>query len=127
MRKLWQLIPLSAIVVVLVAAGPSDPFAGSWEATDTDGSNMSLNLGGAGDERTVLLFDDLATSPCPDPQPLALRGTGTVTDGSTLEAVLSGTCENGEEVGPFDVTFTYEDETNTLIDSLDIVWHRHSG
>jgi hypothetical protein len=125
---------LVAMPAAALAAGPSDPFIGSYRAIDTsfDGSNMLLSFGGAdqhpnsppGPEgiRRVIWLDDFATV-CGGGRFFA-EGVGFV-DGDTTLVFFEIYCGNGGTlIGEDVVAFTFDPADGTLTDTYDTVWSR---
>jgi hypothetical protein len=106
------------------ASDPRSPFLGTWELF-AHGSQHTLEIQPSGDGVYELaLFDEGATV-CDG---LPARGTGVGTLASTTEMTVTSqviTCEDGtvlEDVPS--ITYTYDSETDTLLESSGEFWHR---
>ena len=107
-----------------LAAGPSDPFVGSYRAVDTafDNSNMLLAFGGPSGIRRVIWLDDRGTV-CGGERFFA-EGVG-FTDGNTIFVVFELYCgSSGNLIGEDVLELTADPTTGTLTDSYGIVWAR---
>jgi hypothetical protein len=123
---------LAAVVLAVAMAAPvaaGDSFTGHWEATDTDGSNMTLDIWATGARYRTVLYDD-GGSVCgvfdEDGNPTVgavVWGTGTAT-GVTLTVPFTGKCvTNGARPFRGTSTFEYDSGTDTLWDGS-VTWHR---
>jgi hypothetical protein len=117
-----------------------EAFLGTWSATDVDGSSMSLQLGGSGLTRSVVLVDDLATGACEPDAAITLKGDGLIGsvlgDGRFIAVDISGRCAGGGAFVSAVSKFEYDASTNTLVGPLEpleigasptawtVVWHR---
>jgi hypothetical protein len=116
---------LTFVLVSATAGKPSDPFLGVWTSVDTDGSNQTISFGGSGSLRFVHYFDDGASA-CGWPEDnvtATLNGTGTVS-GDTLTTDLTGQCNGTGQDLSSSATYTYDSNTNTLLDSFGVTWSR---
>ena len=134
MRKGIRLAGAILLLVVLLvtsvgvaSAAPRDPFRGVWYAVDVDSSNMKMVFSGGGVSRRMLWQDDY-WSICAGGPGIG-RGTGEV-DGDTLHATVDVYC-GGALAGTFDMDFTYDSGTGTLLNHVfvvppvDVTWYRH--
>jgi hypothetical protein len=106
----------SALLICSSALGaPDDPFTGAWTATDTDGSTLRLQIGGANAAgvRHVTLFDDFATG-CGGGSATAI-GSGGVS-GNTIEASALTRCHSTNTTFPS--TISIEAVDGTLISGV---------
>lgn len=117
----------SAVLAPTAASAASGALAGTWASLDTDGSNQVLDITGSGRQAYSMVYvDDSATGAC-DGNPAQLAGPGFV-DGSDLLMVATLVClPGGNVIGTrLAINFHYDAGTDTLNDSLGIVWHRVS-
>jgi hypothetical protein len=106
----------AALLICSSALGASDdPFTGAWTATDTDGSTLRLQIGGANAAgvRHVTLFDDFATG-CGGGSATAI-GRGGVT-GNILDASVLVRCHSSHTTFP--ATILIEAVDGTLISGV---------
>jgi hypothetical protein len=106
------------------------PARGRWVATDSDGSSMTLEVIENPDGSfSIVMIDDDATacrrdSDSQGPFDFQAEGRGTA-DGLTLDLHgFTGTCTHTGRTISFDIAFTYDPGTDTLLDSYDIRWYR---
>ena len=130
MRKI--LLVACCAVLLALTLGPvtaalavDDVFQGTWTAIDSDGSNLTLTIqgSGTGGRHAVRELDDSA-SVCGG-APASVQGWGTV-DGDTMDVLWTLACQPGGNPfrGPVTEIFTYDPGSDTLTDSLGIVFHR---
>ena len=127
MRRSFRVMVSVALVAAFSGVGsvataqPPDPFIGHWQATDNDGSNLSLSISGG--PHRVTLVDDLATGCIVDSRAVAL-GAGTVS-GSVIDIVLDVHCIADGTVTPFSIPLTLVDDTLVDFDSEpDVIFSR---
>jgi hypothetical protein len=132
---LRRIVPAGALAVLavvtgLLLAGPAVAATpaevdGTWGSVDIDGSNqiMMIKAQPSG-SFSVLLTDDWATV-CRGGPALAV-GTGALR-GDILSVRYDVRCYNGTPVGPVTVVYTYASATNTLTDSVGVVWIHLAG
>ena len=122
---------ISALTVTSVLAA-RDPFIGSWESTDSDGSYQTLTIGGGPDNTYHVRYYDSAASVCGiDPKTNDLyaayyRGLLTGSDGS-IAGLIDVYCMTPPPTliwGDAYITYTYDASNDTIIDSGGIVWNR---
>jgi hypothetical protein len=114
-----------------VITGPDFfPASGSWVATDNDGSSMTLEVTqNTNNSFLILMIDEDATFCSKDtdsqvPIGLQAEGSGTAS-GFTLSLYdVTAVCKETDKTISFDISFTYDPDTDTLLDSLDVLWHR---
>lgn len=109
------------------AAPPSDPFVGTWESVDLDGSNQTMTFRGRGPVKGFTYFDDDATAACETGGEFTARGTGEV-DGDTIATSFKNVrCEDGtrrDDLRGVGDVLVYDAETDSLTDGFGIVWSR---
>ena len=116
-------------VSTVAYAAPPSPFVGNWKATDVDGSDMSLAIGGKPDGPFKITLTDKYISFCDGEAGIA-RGTGWLNenDPNLLEADLHLECFTTGAILDFHVTFRYHPVTNTLSLRYSFgqvtIWHR---
>lgn len=101
-----------------------DSFSGQWEAIDAfDNSNLTMTITKDGSNRyTVLLSDDKRRNQCGtngDEPVFAYQGEGSgEADGNVLSTNLTFWCLTNphSQLGTHNITFTYDETTNTLSD-----------
>jgi len=109
------------------ASGSQEPFTGSYQSIDFDGSNQLLAIGGplggpSAMFRRVSYVDDFGTV-CGGARFFA-EGLGVV-DGNTISVLFEIYCGNaGNLIGKDFITFTVDPADGTLTDSYDVVWTR---
>jgi hypothetical protein len=109
------------------SAGPrGDVFQGTWTSIDLDGSNMTLEIRGSGQEghHAMYLFDDFTTGAC-NGAPAHVQGAGVV-DGNSLVMTGPLTCMPGGNPlqSPVSLGFQYNPGTDTLTDDSGVTWYR---
>ena len=113
-------ILVAAVLVVGAAAAP-DPFKGTWYATDIDGSNQTLRIGGGpGNSYHVRYYDDGATicgwtSGASGPAASAngsLSALGNELSGNLPVYCLTSPRSQYDDDFPF--VFTYDPGTDTM-------------
>ncbi len=135
-------IILSSLVVLIVAfsvtavayAAPDPPFLGHWEATDVDGSEMGLSIGGRPTGPFQITWTDDYISFC-NGEAGIVRGTGSLNeiDPNLLEADIHLECFRSGATLDFHVTFRYHPVTDTFsvrwsFDNQPVtIWHRPGG
>ena len=119
-----------ALSVTSVAyAAPKSPFLGKWQATDVDGSDMSLSIAGRSTGPFQITWTDKYISFC-NGEAGILRGTGWLNgaDPNLLEADVHLECFTTGDTLDFHVTFRYHPATNTLSIRYDFgavtIWFR---
>jgi hypothetical protein len=119
-----------ALSVTSVAyAAPKSPFLGKWQATDVDGSDMSLSIAGRSTGPFQITWTDKYISFC-NGEAGILRGTGWLNgaDPNLLEADVHLECFTTGDTLDFHVTFRYDPATNTLSIRYDFgavtIWYR---
>src|SRR5918996_2302697 len=119
---------------VLPAGDPRRAFVGTWEATDQDGSSLTMEIRATRDDALEILVRDDAAAVCSG-TPSTMTGTGRLS--GTDELVIPTpvlTCQDGSEPvalsGPpleeqlRNLTFIHDREADTLTDNFDVVWGR---
>jgi hypothetical protein len=118
-------------------ADPRRPFLGTWVATDLNGSTQTMAISASGDQAVnIVVHDDLATV-CSG-APSTTTGTGQVRNDTELVVPSPAlTCDDGSEPqalsGPpleeqlRNLTFIDHPESDTLTDTLGLVWARPRG
>jgi hypothetical protein len=109
------ILALALSVSTTVSAAPASPFLGHWTAADTDGSAMTLNIGGPPTGPFQLTWTDDYISYCAG-GPGMVRGTGWLNEADTnlLEADVHLECFTTGDTLDFHVTFRYHPATNKL-------------
>jgi hypothetical protein len=120
---------LAAVPGAALAAKPDDPFRGSYQSIDFDGSNQLLAFGGPdapsgpSNVRRVIYLDDNATLACGGGRFFA-EGVGFV-DGDSIVVFFEVYCGNaGTFIGDDVIVFTADPAAGTLSDTYDVVWTR---
>jgi hypothetical protein len=105
-----------------------EAFGGVWQATDSDGSAMTLGFSGSGLTRDVEYFDELATGECDPAVSYTLTGTGTIGtvsgQGRLITVDFFGGCTGKPGASFPDRTIEYVVATDTLVDGAGTIWHR---
>lgn len=114
-----------AIPAAALAAAPTSPFTGSWEAVDYDGSHETLVVSAGA--RPSVIFQDFYARGCdgagnPSSHWTA-AGTGEV-DGDYLWVSFQKSGCGTFLKGGYEDYYVYDSGTDTLIGSDDIVWTR---
>lgn len=104
------------------AAGAS-PFPGHWEATDIDGSDIRLSIGGPPGGPFQITWTESYISFC-DGGPGIVRGTGALNGGDPylMEADLTVECLRTGETLAFHLSFYYHPFSDVLTTSYDGLW-----
>jgi hypothetical protein len=113
---------------------PADPFVGTWESVDLDGSSQIMEIRATGDDAYEIGVHDDSTGVCSE-TPSTMTGAGRLQGAAELlipSPVL--TCDDGSEPealsGPpleeqlRNLTFVRDPATDTLTDSFGVVWSR---
>jgi hypothetical protein len=123
MRRLLSFALVGALLGVVAApvaaTAAGSPFTRSWSAVDVDGSVMTLTFVGTGETRTVAYVDLRATTCGGDVY--EFTGEGTIV-GNVIHVDGSGGCV-GDPAGPFEGTWTYQPDSDTLWDGW-VSYHR---
>lgn len=114
-----------SIPAAALAAPSASPFAGTWVSTDFDGSSQLLLVAGGGHPSVV--YQDFYASGCdtyagPDTHWVA-AGTGTVEDDVLWISYRKSGCGTFLQ-GGYEDYYTYDSDSDTLIDSVGIIWTR---
>ena len=126
------LLLISAAVVSTAAAAPN-PFIGAWESIDTDGSYQTLTIGGGPGDTHFARYYDFGATVCgldPDTNEIlyAASAMGFLTEtGNDIHGSVQVYCQTAPpEPLPYlsQLAFTYQAETDTLIDIWGVVWSR---
>lgn len=107
------------------ASAASGSLAGTWTSVDSDGSNQTLEIMGAGNHAySMIYYDDSATNAC-DGDPARVTGPGFV-DGNDLLMAGAIVCLPGGNPlrTRIDISYVYDAGTDTLTDAFGIVWQR---
>lgn len=137
MYKDVRLIVITAALLLALALGnsnvfaASDPFIGSWESIDSDGSYQILTIGGGPGASYHVRYYDYGATICglgPGGEFLyAASAQGVITDsGSGLTGTLAVYCRSSPPTfwGNADFHFGYNAATDTLTDGFGITWTR---
>ena len=104
--------------------------SGSWVTTDSDSSSMTLDIIQNIDTSFSILMMDEAASVCrkdnesQDPISFQAEASGTASGFSLNLYGITGVCQGTEKTISFDISFTYNPDTDTLLDSYNLIWHR---
>ena len=119
---------LSALLATAAGAGRT-PFLGGWEATDLDGSSMTLRMGGGSTTFRVSLRDDGATICNPD-DPFEFgataRGTAFISGPNLAQGFWDVTCQTRPPTLVLEraaFSFTYLPGSDQLWDGS-VLWDR---
>lgn len=111
---------------------PVDPFVGTWESIDLDGSAQRMTIQGPEDGiYQIDVFDDGSTV-C-EGTPATASGTGTLATRTRMTISQTYTCEDGtvhseiEGIRLDDWSLVYDPATDTLVDPTEVVWHREGA
>ena len=124
------LLLLSTMTVTAVLAA-RDPYIGTWESTDWDGSYQTLTIGAGPDNTYHVRYYDFGASVCgTDPQTnefyaASARGFLSPLDGN-IEGTIAVTCltRPPEFYNDADVTYGYDSSNDTLIGADGNTWDR---
>ena len=116
------------------ASDPRSVFLGTWEATDTDGSSLTMVMRATRDGTSEIVVRDDAAAVCSG-APSTMTGTGgfSGTDSVVIPTPVLICADGSEPValsGPpledqlRDLTFVHDPETDTLADSFGVLWRR---
>lgn len=107
------------------AASPATSFTGNWTSTDFDGSSQTLTVSGG--KVPSVTFQDFYASGCDnDGVPTThwtASGRGSV-DGDTLWITYHKSGCGAFLQGGYEDVYTYDAGSDTLIDSVGIIWYR---
>jgi len=134
-RRLATALAIAVSMLAISVAGLAPPasaspgdLAGTWASLDTDGSNQTLKINGAGNPvYSIFLRDDFTSGVCGGP-PAAFVGHA-VADGDELFALGTLLCFPGGNPIPGErvfLGFEYDAATDTLTDFAGVVWQRTS-
>ncbi len=138
MKKLYRILIvaasvflLSLLAVSLVSAAPN-PFVGSWESTDIDGSYQVLTVGGGPGASHRVRYYDYGASVCDDPPfsgalEFAASASGFLAEsGNDLTGTLPVYCLTRPPAfwGNAAFHYVYDPSSDTLTDSFGVVWAR---
>ena len=125
------LILLAALYTTsLASAGTTSPFIGTWYATDWDGSDSRLVIGGRSNGPFKITITDNYISFC-DGGPGIIRGNGWLNpeNSDLLEADLRLVCFKSGDILDYHSTWRYHPNTNMLSsgwqDGYLIIWHKY--
>jgi hypothetical protein len=104
------------------AASSKSPFVGYWTATDNDGSHLELWVRGGPRPTHVKIADDLAHS-CSPAGPATGMGKAELTADDEFSIEFRVRCEDHSQT-TVSRTFTYEPDTDDLVDSSHVSWTR---
>lgn len=114
----------------VVTAPDFFPASGSWVATDNDGSSMTLEVTQNTDNSFLILMIDEDATFCSkdtdseEPIGIQAEGSGTASGFILSLSDVFGICEGTDKTILFELGFTYNPETDTLLDTWDVLWHR---
>lgn len=117
---------LLASVTVSTALAARNPFVGSWQSTDIDGSYQILTVGGGPGDSHFVRYYDFGASICQDME-YAASGSATLTEsGDVLVGEMPIYCQYTppEFWGNAEFNFTYHAATDTLTDDIGVTWTR---
>ena len=121
-----SMLAFGAAVLAPQASATAGDLAGTWTSMDTDGSNQTLEIKGAGNPvYSVFLRDDFTSGSCGGP-PAKLVGQA-VADGKELFMLGTLVCLHGGNPFPGErIFFGFEHDagTDTLTDTTGVVWER---
>ncbi len=126
---LVAILTIAFPVTAVSYAAPISPFIGNWEATDVDGSDMTLSIAGNPQGIFQLTWTDNYIAFCNGAAGL-VRGTGRLNESNpnVLEADLHLACFITDTSLDFHLAFRYHPATNTLSLRYDFgqvtIWHR---
>ena len=113
-----------------IAAPDFSHASGHWIATDNDGSSMTMDVIQITDSSySILVMDDDATMchkyvDSQESLGVQVEGTGT-SSGYTLNLYnVTAVCNESDKSITLDMSFTYDPETDTIIDNTGVLWHR---
>lgn len=130
--SIFVILALAFPAIAVAHAAPSSPFVGHWEATDVDGSEMGLNIGGRPTGPFQITWTDNYISYCGGEAGI-IRGTGWLNEGdpNLLEADVHLECFTTGGSLDFHVTLRFHPATNTLSIRYWFgqvtIWHRPGG
>lgn len=129
-RRIASVLVAAALVIAIPAAALAAPatsaYTGSWEATDSDGSHETLVVSTG--SRPSVIFQDFWARGCDAYSEIpadhwTASGKGEV-DGDTLWASFHKSGCGTFLQGGYGDYWVYDEATDTLIGSDDIVWTR---
>jgi hypothetical protein len=102
----------------------------SWVATDSDGSSMTLDVvQKTGSSFSILMIDEDASVCSTDndsqgPTGCQAEGSGTASGFSLNLSGITCVCQESDQSISFDIGFTYNPDTDTLMDIYGVTWYR---
>lgn len=122
-----SMLAFGGAVLAPPASATAGSLAGTWASVDTDGSDQTLQIQGAGNPVYAMFLRDEPASVCGG-LPAKLVGNG-VADGNGLFMLGTLVCLPGGNPIPGQrifFSFAYNAGTGTLTDFTGVVWHRAS-
>ena len=113
--SIFVILAMASPVTTVAYAATKSPFLGQWQATDVDGSDMSLIIAGRAEGPFQITWTDNNISLC-NGEPGIVHGTGWLNEGDSnlLETDVHLECFTTGSTLDFHVTFRYHPATNTL-------------
>ncbi len=127
--SIFAILAIAFPVTSVASAASSSPFVGHWQATDVDGSDIRLTIGGPPDGPFQITWTESYISFC-NGEAGIIRGTGqfNASDPNLLEADLHLTCFTTGASLDFHFVWRYHPAANTLSSSYGngvvTIWHR---
>lgn len=132
----FSIVFISVILMAAFLAAPAgaarDPFRGIWTSIDIDGSLQRLVIGGGRGTSYLVFYRDAGATICgldPDTGDIlyaaVARGRLTLS-GNAISGDLPVTCLSRprNNIGLYNFSYTYDPTSDTLIDSIGVVWSR---
>ena len=112
---------------------PADPWIGTWESIDTDGSSQTMRIRAQDDARYSVVVTDDAASVCAGASS-TMTGTGRLEGAGLVLAAPQLTCDDGATPSAVDgsslaealrdYTLVHDAEIDTLADNMTVTWSR---
>ena len=127
--SIFAILAIAIPVTSVAYAVSSSPFVGHWQATDSDGSDIRLTIGGPPSGPFQITWTESYVSFC-NREAGIVRGTGQLNESNPylLEADLHLECFTTGASTDFHLSWGYHPVTNTLSSRYDngvvIIWHQ---
>ena len=117
----------------ILVTPPPRPFEGTWVGMDVDGSSQTMDIQFLEDERYRVEISDDSAGVCSG-APSTMSGTGRIENGALVVPAPTFTCDDRTTPAPVegasveqslrDYTLDYSAESETLSDSIGVLWSR---
>jgi hypothetical protein len=119
---MFLVLSLVLLITSVSYAGKNSPFVGQWFAVDVDESDIRLSIAGPSRGSFEIIWTESYISYCGGEAGI-IRGQGQLLEKNVMRAHLRLVCFTTRETLDFEVTWVYDQGTDT-INSDFITWHR---